>query len=405
VNTLEDRLRDAYRAAAETVKPETIRLSAVPSPPDRDRRRPRHGRLVIPLAAAAAVIAVAATVAVLLPRTAPGLDGRKSAGGQPPPALLTTPGYLVALNWMVRPYMFVVNATTGIQRARITLPFPAGDLKSVATGDGQTFVVAASEPGLCRTSLYRFSLGADGTPTALTGFATVPGIVQTPWAMAVSGSGQVVAYDALACGQRSMRQLARSGGLGQLARAGYPQQGFVAVVNTETGQTKRWTFETSVNSRTQASGNVSISADGRVVGFGNQVIDADAAPGSLAAHSRVVATGGEFGRSAILGGLNVSPDGAAAYFATFKIANNKPLWGSWQLRAFYLATGQTRLVRSFPGTLGGPAACTFDPTGRYLMAESVVRTGPTTKLALLDIATGHLTQLNASWAVDPKIAW
>ena len=81
------------------------------------------------------------------------------------------------------------------------------------------------------------------------------------------------------------------------------------------------------------------------------------------------------------------------------------MWSSWQLRAFDLATGQTRLIRGFPGTEGGPAAVTFDPTGRYMIVESVVHTGPTTKLALVNIATGQLTQLNVSWAVDPEIAW
>ena len=62
-------------------------------------------------------------------------------------------------------------------------------------------------------------------------------------------------------------------------------------------------------------------------------------------------------------------------------------------------------MRSFPGTEGGPAAVTFDPTGRYMVVEYVIRTGPTTKLALIDIATGQLTQLNAGWAVDPAIEW
>jgi hypothetical protein len=50
-------------------------------------------------------------------------------------------------------------------------------------------------------------------------------------------------------------------------------------------------------------------------------------------------------------------------------------------------------------------AVTFGPTGRYMVVEYVVRTGPTTKLARVDTATGQLTQLNASWAVDPAIAW
>jgi hypothetical protein len=394
VNTLEDRLRDAYRAAADTVRPEAILPKAILSPPNRDRRRAGHGRprsrLLIPLAAAAAVIAVAATGALLLPGAAPGLGGGKPAGGaQPPPAPLSTPGYFVALNWMVRPQAFVVNATTGAQGQRISLPFPARDLTSVATGDGQTFVVAAAEPGHCRTALYRFSLSAHGTPTAMTPFSTVPGLVPTPWDMAVSGSGQIVAYDALTCGQPSVRRL---------ARAGYTQQGFLAVVNTATGRTKRWTFEDNHD----GGGQVSISAGASVVGIGNRVLDTGAAPGSLAAHSRVVATDGEFGPSTILDGLNVSPDGRTVYFATLKTANDKPVWGSAQLRAFDLATGQTRLVRSFDGV---DVRVTFDPAGRYLLAAFVVRTGPTTKLTRLDIATGQLTELNTSWAVNPEIAW
>jgi hypothetical protein len=399
VNTLEDRLRDAYRAAAETVRPETLLPDAILSPPNRDRRRPVRGRLVIPLAAAAAVIALAAVGAVLLPRAAPGLGGGKPAGAQLPPAPLTTPGYFVALDWMVHPYMFVVSATTGKQGASITLPFPAADLTSVATGDGQTFVVAASEPGQCRTSLYRFSLGADGTPTAMSPFATVPGVVPTPWDMAVSASGQILAYDALACGHLILRQVTKPGELRDLAKPGNLQpQGFLAVVNVATGQTKRWTFQDDHDS----GGAVSISANGSVVGILNRVLDTSAAPGSLAAHSRVVATDGEFGPSTILGDLSVSPGGTTAYFATFRTANDKPVWGSFQLRAFDLATGQARPVRSFPGV---DVHVIFDPTGRYVLGESVVRTGPTTRLARVDIGTGQLTQLNTRWAVNPEIAW
>ena len=71
--------------------------------------------------------------------------------------------------------MYVANATTGAQGARISLPFPATDLISVATGDGQTFVVAATAPEGCTTTLYRFSLAANGTPSAMTPFTTSPG--------------------------------------------------------------------------------------------------------------------------------------------------------------------------------------------------------------------------------------
>ncbi|HTZ24768.1 MAG TPA: hypothetical protein VMC83_12330 [Streptosporangiaceae bacterium] len=407
MNTLEDRLRDAYRAAAGTVRPEAIHQDAILSPPDRARRRARRAgragrgasrlRVLIPVAAAGAVLAVVATVAIL-PRAAPGLGRGKPSTGQPTPTLLTTPAYFVELNWSLHPSMYVINATTGAQGVRISLPFPRTDLTGVATGDGQTFVVAATPPEGCRTTLYRFTLAANGTPSAMTAFTTVTGQIGDPWDMAVSAGARFVAYQTLACSHLSPAQRLEA------AKRGHTQRGYLSVLDTVTGRTRQWTYPTGRNASMLGS-NVSISADGSVVGFGNQVLDTDAAPGRLAAHARVVATNGEFGPSSIFGGLNVSPDGKTAYFATFRAVNDKPVWTSWQLRAFDLATGQTRLVRSFPGTGGGPPAVTFDPTGRYMIAESVVRTGPTTKLALVNVATGQVTQVNASWAVDPEIAW
>ena len=401
MNTLEDRLRDAYRAAAETVRPEEILSGAILSPPDHARRRarrtgrPGHGasrrRLLMPLAAAAAVLAVVAAVAVLVPRAVPGLGRGRSADGRTTPTLLTTPAYFVELNWSQHPSMFVANATTGAQGARISLPFPSTDLTSVATGDGQTFVVAATAPGSSSTSLYRFSLAANGTPSPMIPVTKVTGQISDPWDMAVSANGEFIAYKTMTTDE--------------VATPRRPQHGYLAVLDTVTGQTKQWTFHTAAYGFMTGTGNVSISASGSVVGFGNEVVDTSAAPGSLAARGRVVATDGEFGPSTIVGSLNVSPDGRTTYFATFRTANDKPVWSSWQLRAFDLATGQTRLIRSFPGTEGGPAAVTFDPTGRYMIVESVVHTGPTTKLALVNIATGQLTQLNVSWAVDPEIAW
>jgi hypothetical protein len=413
VNTLEEKLRDAYHAAADTVRPEAVLPSAILSPPGHDRRRARRGpsrrRLVIPLAAAAAVIAVAAAVAVLLPRAAPGLGRGGPADRPAAPVPLTTPGYFVAMNWTQTPSMFVVNATTGARGSQITLPFPAADLTSVATGDGQTFVVAATAPEDCSTTLYRFSLAANGTPSPMTAFTNVTGQISDPWDMAVSAGARFVAYQTLACGQQ----------LNSVAEQNNAR-GYLSVLDTVTGQTKQWTFRNDG----PGTGNVSISASGSLVGSGSEVIDTSAAPGSLAARGRVVATDGEFGPSVnfnirtspggktisgpsvLIGGLNVSPDGKTAYFATFKEDKfDKPVWTDWQLRAFDLATGQTRLVRSFPGTEGSPAAVTFDPTGRYMVVEYVVRTGPTTELALIDTATGQVTQLNASWAVNPAIAW
>ena len=406
---LEDRLREAYRAAAETVRPEIVLQHTAGHVPGADRRVRRPGpragrsrprsRLLIPLAAAAGVALVATTVAVALPRVAPGLG---SGPGPAAPTVLTTPGFFVVMNWSQTPTLFVVDAATGKQGARITLPFPASELTGVATGDGQTFVVAAVGPGSCSTSLYRFSLAADGTPSALTEFTTIAGPLDGPWSMAVSANGEIVAQT-LAC----------QGGQPQQPSPRDPQaEGYLSLLNTATGQTKQWNFEDYLGNFTTNTGNVSISADGSVVGFGNRVLDTSAAPGPLDTSSRVVVQPGEFGPSVISDGLNVAPDGKSAYFSTFQVAHDKPVGVNWQLRVLDLATGQTRLVRSFPGTGGGPAAGTFDPTGRYLLAESTLRSGPATTLAVLDLATGQLTQLNvAGWVVDPsgtpdpEIAW
>ena len=111
--------------------------------------------------------------------------------------------------------MVVVNATTGTRGATIRLPFRATELTGVATGDGRTFV-AAARTAACRTSLYRFSVSAQGRPTALTRFASVPGVIGSPWDMALARDGRTIAYDTSACGQ--------------------PRKAYLAVVNTATGR-------------------------------------------------------------------------------------------------------------------------------------------------------------------------
>ncbi len=118
-----------------------------------------------------------------------------------------------------------------------------------------------------------------------------------------------------------------------------------------------------------------------------------------------MATNGEFGPSTIVGGMTVSPDGKAAYFATFRDVNDKPVWTSWQLRTFDLATGRTRLVRNIAGAEGPPGPVRFDPTGSYMLIQHVTRAVLGTSLIRLDLATGQGSSPDVSWTVDPEIAW
>ncbi len=395
MNTLEDRLREAYREAAGTVRPETVLPGGVRGlygdghPPARTHGRGRsRSPLLAPLAAAVAVVAVIGTVYVLGAQLF-----ARHGGGQPAPAASpATPAFFIALNWTMDPSAVVVNAVTGARGAPIRLPFPARYFAGVATGNGRTFVAAEARPGACQTALYRFVLAADGTPTTLTRFATVPGLVSTPWDMAVLGNGRTVVYDTTGCGQ---------------PRPGEVLRGYLAMVNTATGQAKRWTFtegQAIGNSHLPCGGDDSLSASERTIGFCHQVVPTDAAPGPLAKRGRIIAHNGEFGRTTIIGGMDIAPDGKTAYFATFRVKHNKPAGRNWQLRAIDLATGQTRLIRSFPGTQGTEAAATADPTGRYLLVEYDPRAGGT-RLARLDLQTGRLTQLSAGWATEAAIAW
>ena len=391
MNAVEDRLRDAYRAAAETVRPEPVLAAGVrglhagePRRARRPRRRPARGRLLIPVAAAAAVTAVAVAASLLGSHAArgPGHGGPATGAGG-------TPAFFVTLNWTTHPSMVVVNARTGARGTTIRLPFRATALTGVATGDGRTFV-AAARTAACRTSLYRFGVSPQGKPTALTAFATVPGVIEGPWDIALARDGRTIAYNAATCGQAPG------------ARAqDQPRNAYLAVVNTATGQARRWKF--AGDRALPGTGDVSLSADGGVVADGDRVLRTDTAPGSLARRGRQVMHSGEFGPSVILGGLEIAPDGKTVYFDTFRVRHGKPVWGNWQLRAFDLATGRTRRVRLLPGTQGTPAAVASDPTGRFLMVEYALRSG--TRLARLDVASGQLTPLNARWVLDAAIAW
>jgi len=91
VNSIEDRLRDAYRDAAENVRPDTIRqlggLSVTISRRPFRRSRRITSRVIIPLTAATAVVVVAIAMAVIIPQLLPALrldTGPAHRGGASP---------------------------------------------------------------------------------------------------------------------------------------------------------------------------------------------------------------------------------------------------------------------------------------------------------------------------------
>lgn len=398
MNTLEDRLRDAYRSAADTVRPQTIGglRDQAPAGQQHGRSGPAGAKLrrrvLVPLAAAAAV-----TAAVVLPQV---LTGQQREHGTSPGRSRTRP----AASRQAGPYpkffvaltpgndsnsLAVRNATTGALVARVSPPQPGLNFAALATGNGRTFVAAAWGDGVCGTRFYQFRLSASGTPTVLTPFA-VPELSQLVSDIAVSANGQIFGYYTELCGSPSS---------------------YLAATDLATGRTRWWEVPKQAD-----VGSLSLTANGHLLGYNIEltklfasvarVLPTDAAPGTAARRSRTVATATQFGRSDEINADVVAPDGGALYFSTNPTGAALARRLAWQLRVADLGTGRSRVVAWFAGTA---YAITIDPSGRYLLLQSELGQNLSSpRLARLDIATGQLTYLPAGWigpdqAVD--IAW
>jgi hypothetical protein len=190
VNTLEDRLRDAYRAVADTVDPATIPDLAVRTEPR--AALSRRMRFVIPLAAAAAVTVVA-TMSTLLVHMSPRFHARTTKDRAV--ATVSLPEFtLVDLGSSLKVY----NTRTGARVATVTAP--AGQqFEDVASGGtARTFLAATGlSASACHAYFYRFELAATGKPSALTLLRSIPG--SQPTAVAAPPGGGSYAYSTVHC--------------------------------------------------------------------------------------------------------------------------------------------------------------------------------------------------------------
>ena len=377
MSRLEERLRDAYRGAADAVAPATVRVLGEPAAP-RPGPGPRPARWwpgLAPLAAAAAVTVIAVLAAVLA--KPPGQDLRSAAPAAAPKFLIVVP--------ISRSPLQVRDVATGALVATVTLPTEPGSqaptadaaadgrtyIGSVATADGYHYVVSLLRLSHCRSWLYQFQLNARGQPSAVRPFAPLPTVGAELQSLTVSGDGQMIAYNMSACAGSA------------------PQPFYVAVTNIRTGQTKRWS--------TSAGGDLSLTADGSMlyydINLGTAVVrgmPTSVPPGPAAGHSRTVLRAAAFGPTDDIGFAAVSPDGGTLYFATFPEGPLGP--GAGQVRALNLATGRSRVVYA---PAGRPGLVTADPAVRNFLLQIPQR--GTLRLARLDLATGRVTELPSGW--------
>jgi hypothetical protein len=300
--TLEDRLRDAYQAAAQTVRPDTIRPGVQYRRTPATRRASRfHGRFstLAPLAAAAAVVA-----AIAIPHLAAG-------SGHHPPGAVTTPATIGAPPFMAElagapggSDIAIQQAGTKHVTALIKPPHGATYWDAVAATNDTTFIAATTtfSDRVYSSALYRLTLSAAGKLSTL-----------TPLRSGIAGE-----ITALASSQA-----------GRIAYAALPGSSKPTTLGVVTGTTiRQWTApaEGGPGSTVLLAGSLSLTADGNELGFitfriadtvgpvragGTMwLLPVDSAPGSATNRGHMVTTGppGSAPLSAVL-----SADGRTLY--------------------------------------------------------------------------------------------
>jgi hypothetical protein len=385
MNEIEERLRGAFHADADTVGPGSIRdladLATGWSRPARGRAggRPRplrrRSRALIPVGAAAAVTGIAVLVALVLPLI---LTGQKHGGTGPSAARSAGPKFLVAAD-ANRNSLEVRNVDTGALAATIKPPAEPGrevSMGTVAAVNGRSFVVVMYRPSPCRSWLYQFRLNGQGKPTALTPFSALAQLPYGLLSLAFSRNGQQFAYWTSPC------------------RRSPHSSDYLNFIDIATKQTRRWTAPPGLD-------GVSLSGNGRLLAYSTEiqtsvvrVIPTNAASGSAAARGRTVVRAAQFGHSAIIG-AQISSNGKLVYFATYPL----PMLVQGpeaQVRVASVATGRSRTVYAPAGEAGTLAA---DPGVRHLLMQmwQQTRRHESVKLVKLDLATGNIRYLPSRW--------
>jgi hypothetical protein len=443
MSTLEDRLRDAFRADADLVRPESI-----PAAPPLRPARPAPGwpglrrtRVLIPLAAAAAVIAIVAGLSL----SAPQRGGSRPAAGasstpsvpeptpSPPPGPLPKPTLAANASQGVPAstpapgvprfyvtvylpttgagdYIVVRDTATGQVTGRINAPGSAVFAGLAATGGDRTFITTIQAGSGCSVQLYQFQLNQRGAPGPLEPLhITLPSGPHSDSDLAIAPDGRTIAYESGVCNTA-------------------PDENEVGVINLATRQARVWAVPL-----THVGGivvwpnmDVSLSAHGGFLGYattfhGAGVLPTSAPAGSLFARSRAVP--GTVIWAAIAG------DGHSLYGCSvpaYRRGRPIPYVGTVSYSRISLTGGGNQVIASWPDVTGPQCFASLDPAGNYLLvqfptvAHGVDRTSGVaqenprngqpvniwSRAVILNLSTGQLTNIDAPAYFGPfDIAW
>jgi hypothetical protein len=388
MTNIEERLRDAYRTATDTVRPEAIRdldeQAAIITHPARwsaPRRTP--SRWMVPLTAAAAVLAIGVLAGVAGPRVL-GHARERQAGTASPGAKhgITIPShdgrvtdrYVVGLDQNNGASLIVASATTGRRVATVDPPGQGEHFGAVTTANGRFAVAAVWPASGCGSKLTLFPLSRGVLPReqlTLVAFAHL--IVEQ---VADIGVGSTVAFYAQECGTFHGAEPAVLG-----------------VFSFKTGKTREW----RVPGQEDIS-PISLSSNGRLLEYsveltklypsGIYLLPTDAAHGTAAQRSRELVRARSFGATDNINSAVITPDGAKVYFTT---NTTGPAYDStWTLRSANVATGQVSVVGRYSGF---PDYFTANPQVTQILVADEANPARVARMVRVDLASGTLTAL------------
>jgi hypothetical protein len=374
------------RRTTQRCAPRRVPLFIQATRPARRRARPRRTRPLIPLAAAAAVVAVVTGLAIAASLL--GASNRQPGGTSP-----LWPGvprfYVEALK--INP-LEVYDTATG--QVVATIQAPKGTLfdgQVVALAGDRTFLTAASpgslstDLGPCITRLYKFQLNDAGQPGPLIPLPiTVPGEPDVSNSLSVTPDGRMIAY---------------ATDLGCRPIAGSWLE--IGVINLATRRVRSWTL------RQQSGGDViysaALSADGRELVFSEgsfpstgpattvaRILPTSAPPGSFDQRSTVVPGSADWSWVAL------NADGGLLY------ACSRPLLGvlaggrttgATTYSIDSIASSRRQVIASWPPQQYPICGASLDTSGRYLLIQLVKQASEPNRLVLVDLRTGQLRNI------------
>ena len=265
MNTLENRVREAARAVAETVPASTVPplrvagTSACGWPASR-----RWGRWLAPVAAAAAVIVVAALLVAVRGGFGPGAGASPPASGGVTTGPDGAPPYYVSSNataFFAPSNAVVKDTTTGATLGTIKPSVPGDTISAVtAAADDRTFVLAEDKwVGMNSTSFqyyetrsfYLLRLNSDGRPASVTRLPMTAGPLVTGIALSPDGTRLAIAVHPVPA-------------TGPTAAA---QQTQLRVYTLASGAVRTWYANGTIGSPPIDPGSISWTASGQQLAF------------------------------------------------------------------------------------------------------------------------------------------